>query len=87
MAKRDPDGITLVSDGGQSLQVQWKQPGLRGKWKEVSNTVGDLGSLVKDKRITWQKSCKESLKREQEVVVLAEELKAQGRANETPHTS
>ena len=37
---------------------------LRGKWKEVSNVVRDLWSLVKDKRSTWQKRCKESLKRE-----------------------
>ena len=64
-------------DGGQSSQDQWKQPNPRGKGKEVSNVVGDLGSLLKEKRSTWQKSHKETRKREQEVLILAEELKAQ----------
>ena len=41
-----------------------------------------LGSLVKDKRSTWQESCRESLKRGQKVLVLAEGLKAQGSVDE-----
>ena len=53
-----------------------------GKKEEVSNVVGDLGSLVKDKRSTWQKSCTESLKREKEVRVLAAEVNAQGSVDE-----
>ena len=48
------------------------------KRKEISKVVGDLGSLVKDTRSTSKKFCKESLKREQEVLVLAEELEARG---------
>ena len=54
----------------------------RGTWKEVSDVVGDLGSLVSKKRSTLEKSCRESLKREQEVLVLAEERKAQGSVDE-----
>ena len=34
--------------------------------------------MVKDKRSTWQKSCRDSLRREQAVFFLAEEMKAQG---------
>ena len=32
--------------------------------------------MIKDKESTWQMSCRESLKREQEVLVMVEELKA-----------
>ena len=56
--------------------VGWR-PKLAGSL-ETTNVVGDLGSLLKDKKSTWQKSCKESLNREHEVLVLADELKAQG---------
>ena len=72
----------LVSEAGQSSQDQWKQPRSRGKWKEVSNVVGELGSVLQDKTSTWQKSCKESLKREQEVLVLQEASKAHGKMDE-----
>ena len=73
---------TLVSDGGQSSQDQETQPPARWKWKEVSNVVRDLWSLVKDKRSTWRKRCKESLKREQAVLALAEEPKDRGSVDE-----
>ena len=71
-----------MSDGGQRSQDQRKRPTSRGRWKEVSNVVGDLGSLLKDTKSTWQKSCKESMKKEQEVLVFADELKAQGNVDE-----
>ena len=38
--------------------------------------------LLKDKKSTWQMSCKESTKREHEVFVLADERKAQGKVHE-----
>ena len=70
--KIDLDGISLLCQmEGQSSQDQWKRPAPRGRWKEVSDVVGDLGSLPKDEKSSWQKSCKESMNREQEVLVMA----------------
>ena len=43
-----------------------------GKWKDISNVLWDLGSMFKDKKSTWQKSC------------LAEEMKALGSVDENP---
>ena len=40
---------------------------LMQKCKDISHNVEELGMLVKEKRITWIKSCKESSKRETEV--------------------
>ena len=53
--KRDPDGNSLLCQ-----MDQWKRPASRGRWKEVSNVVGDLGALLKDKKSTWQKSCRKT---------------------------
>ena len=68
-----------VSEGGS--HDRWKQPNPSGKWKEVSN-VWDFGSRWSRKRSTWQKSCRERLKRGQEVLVVAEEPEAQGSVDE-----
>ena len=38
--------------------------------------------MVKDKRSTWPKSCRGSLKTEKEFLALAEELKGQGSVDE-----
>ena len=46
------------------------------KWKEVSNVVGELGSLLRRRKAPGKKSSQESLKREQEVLVLQEASKA-----------
>ena len=67
-------------DGGQSSQDQSKQPTSRGR--EVSNVVGDLGSLLILDKSTWQKSCKKNIKRKQEVLVMAEELTNQRKVDE-----
>ena len=40
----------LVSDGGQSSKDQMKRPASHGMWKEVFNVVGDLGSLLRNKK-------------------------------------
>ena len=45
-----------------------------GNSKEVSHTVEELGMMAKDKKGPLVKSCKESSKRESEVLVMAEEL-------------
>ena len=49
-------------------------------WNLEKGMVGcGLGApLLEDSKNTWQRGCIESLKREQEVLVLADELKAQG---------
>ena len=44
---------SLVDDGGQSSQDQWKRPASHGKWKEFFNVVEELGTLLKDKKGTW----------------------------------
>ena len=49
----------------------------RGRSKEVSSVVGDLGLLLKDKKSVWQNNCKESMKSEQEVLVYGGRTKAQ----------
>ena len=64
------------------LRVAWRSKltrpmdtASRAKWKEVSSVVEELGSLLKDKKSTRQKkSCKERVRRKQQVLVVAEEL-------------
>ena len=41
-----------------------KARNLRAKWKEISRTVEELGTLVKEKKSAWIKSCNETSKRE-----------------------
>ena len=50
--------------------------------EKVEGSFNFVGELLKGKKSTWPKSCKESLKRYQEVLVLADELKAQGNFDE-----
>ena len=42
----------------------WEHAKPEGKWKEVSAEYEALDALVKEKKITWNKSGKESAKRE-----------------------
>ena len=50
---------------------------------EVERSVQhSLGTLAKDKKGTWVKSCKESMKRDTEVLVMADELNAMGKNDE-----
>ena len=58
---------SAVEDAGQSSQDKRKNSKPRAKWKEISRTLEELGTLVKDKTSTWIKSCKESSKRETEI--------------------
>ena len=44
-----------LSEAGQSSQDQWETTKFPWKVEEVSNVVGELGSLLKDKKRTWQK--------------------------------
>ena len=71
---------SLADDAGQSSQDQWKKPASRGKWTEFFNVVEELGTLLKDKKGTWVKRSKESMERETEVLVVADEFKTTGKA-------
>ena len=44
------------------------------KWKEVSHTVNLLGFMANDKKSTWVTSCKERTRREEDIMVMPDEL-------------
>ena len=46
----------------------------------------ELGTMAKDKKGSWIKSCKQSMKRKTEVLVMADELKAFGKTDENTRT-
>ena len=48
--------------------------GPKMQWKEITHSMNQLEVLTKDKNNTWVKSCKESSKRESEIMVIATEL-------------
>ena len=52
------------SSGGQSFHDAWDHSKPKGKWKEVSAEFETVNALVKEKKITWNKSGRESAKRE-----------------------
>ena len=60
-----------------SSEDRWLEPRKRHEWKDISRNVDEMGNWIKDKRIFWTKSSKESLKREEEVSKLSEEVKDQ----------
>ena len=57
---QQPAGIS----GGQSSLDAWEHAKPKGKWVGVSAEYGVLDALVKEKKITWNKSGRESAKRE-----------------------
>ena len=71
-----------VDNGGQSSQDKWKKPAPLAKWTEVSHPVEELGMLARDKWGSWVDSCKEGLKRESKVFVMAEEFASMGITDE-----
>ena len=72
-----------VDDECQSCQDKWRKPAPQAKSKEVSQTVEELGMMAKEKKGPLVKSCKESSKRESEVLVMAEELALCGKNRRT----
>ena len=60
-----------------SSEDRWLEPRKRHEWKDISRNVSEMGNWFKDKRISWTKSSKESLKREEEVSKIGEEVKNQ----------
>ena len=59
-------------DAGQSSHDKWKSSRPQGKWKEVSLEVDALGSALKEKTHTLNKSCKESARRETKLYKMIE---------------
>ena len=59
-------------DAGQSSHDKWKSSKIQGKWKEISLEMDALGSALKEKKHTWNKSCKECAKRETELYKMIE---------------
>ena len=51
----------LVATGGsQSSQEQWTKESPGGsRWKEVTNVLHETGLLIKERKASWHKSCKE----------------------------
>ena len=65
---------SAVEDAGQSSKDQWKSSTPRAKWIDISHNVEELGTLVKEKRNTGAKSCKESSKCETEIYIVSERM-------------
>ena len=60
------------SSGRQSSHDAWDPAKPKGKWKEVSTEYEAIDALVKEKRITWNKSGRESAKREADFYTMVE---------------
>ena len=51
----------------KSSHDKWRSSKPQGKWKAISAEIDTLGTTVKEKTNTWNKSCKDSAKRESEL--------------------
>ena len=60
------------SSGGQSSVDAWEHAKPKGKWTQVSADYRVLDAFVKEKKITWTKSARESAKREAELFDMLE---------------
>ena len=58
---------------GQSSHDNWRSTKPQGKWKEISAEIDAVGTIVKEKTNTWNKSCKERAKRESESFKMIDE--------------
>ena len=63
---------SAVRDAGQSSQDKWKSSKPRAQRKEISHSVEELETLVKEQKNTWAKSCKESSKRKTGINAMSE---------------
>ena len=72
----------------QSSQEQWtKETTEDSKWKEITNVLNEMGSLIKERNGTWHESCRVDQKREQDLLSTAEELRTQGSKDENDRTA
>ena len=65
-----------------SSEERWIEPRKKTVWRDVSRIVEEMGNLIKDKKSSWNKSSKESLKREEDVSKLSEDMKDQLKKDE-----
>ena len=63
-----------MSAGRQSSQEQWTQANAQSKWKGI-NVLWEMETLIKDRKRTMLRNSRARAKREEEVLLLAEELK------------
>ena len=70
------------SSGGQSSVDTWEQAKPEGKCIEVSADSEVLDALVKEKKITWSKSGRESAKREADLYKTLEKAAADEKKEE-----
>ena len=59
-------------EGEQSSHDRWKSTKPQGKWKEISAEIDAVGTTVEERTNAWNKSCKESVKRESELYKMVE---------------
>ena len=59
-------------DGGESSHDTWKNSQPQGKWREISAEMDAVGNHFERKTNTWNRSCKESVKRDTELFKIVE---------------
>ena len=67
--------LPVVGRGRELVKVhmiRWRRSNPQGKWKEIFLEMDALGSALKEKTHTWNKSCRESAKRETELYKMIE---------------
>ena len=57
----------------QNSHDTWRSSKPQGKSKEISAEIDAVGTTVKEKTNTWNKSCRESAKRESELYTMVEQ--------------
>ena len=64
--------VSAVEDTAQSSQDRWMQSKYESKWREDSGEVHEWASSLKETSHGWNKSFKDSGKREGDILMLAE---------------
>ena len=65
MERQNPDGSSQPGKtAARAHTTRGQNSQLQGKWKEISAESDAVGTTVKEKTKTWNKSCKESVKKE-----------------------
>ena len=70
-ARHNPVGGNLPGKKGSHDQLRSTES--QGKWKEISAEIDAVGTTVIEKTNKWNKSCKESAKRESELYKMLEQ--------------
>ena len=73
MARHNPVGGNLPGKKADRARTsKCRSAKLQGKWKEISAEIDAVGTAVKEKTNTWNKSCKESVMIESELYKMGE---------------